>query len=468
MNKILREMSRSRCQVVIIGAGAAGLAAGVKLQQLGVEDVMILEAAEDRVGGRVWSRGVRDGGARVEQGAQWIHGEDGNVVHQMAQQLGFLPDNNDECIEETEAVFIKNGEIVPEDKIRPIMMTLSNLEESLKNTDQKTLETYNNAEEFFRAGLDELVDDDDLSRSYFHWFSQLQASIDGSPRMADTAVYQNIVYQECPGIETINIARDHSYQELLENYAETVIDKVAFSKTVIRVETKEEMIRVRCDDGSEVTADVCIVTLPLGVLKHSHQSLFTPALPTWKQEAINNMGFGTITKIFLCFDVDITTVAPDLKPAGFNFLRDNPGDDDDEGWVGGVFGMYPDYSDPRLLVAWLSGPEAATVETLEDDEVMRGTIGLINSFIRPVIPTFPDPVSCHVTHWFTSGLSRGSYSYLTPTTPELLSRPVGRLLFAGEATHPHYFSTVHGAVESGWREAERAKNISNKNISLKS
>ena len=195
MNKILREMSRSRCQVVIVGAGAAGLSAGVKLQQLGVEDVMILEAAEDRVGGRVWSRGVRDGGARVEQGAQWIHGEDGNVVHQMAQQLGFLPDNNDECIEETEAVFIKNGEIVPEDKIRPIMMTLSNLEESLKNTDQKTLETYNNAEEFFRAGLDELVDDDDLSRSYFHWFSQLQASIDGSPRMADTAVYQNIVYQ---------------------------------------------------------------------------------------------------------------------------------------------------------------------------------------------------------------------------------------------------------------------------------
>ncbi len=31
----------------------------------------------------------------------------------------------------------------------------------------------------------------------------------------------------------------------------------------------------------------------------------------------------------------------------------------------------------------------------------------------------------------------------------------GRLRFAGEATHPHYFSTVHGAIESGWREAEK-------------
>ena len=68
-------MSRSQCRVVIIGAGAAGFSAGVKLQQLGVEDVIILEAAEDRVGGRVWSRAVREGGARVEEGAQWIHGE---------------------------------------------------------------------------------------------------------------------------------------------------------------------------------------------------------------------------------------------------------------------------------------------------------------------------------------------------------------------------------------------------------
>ena len=31
----------------------------------------------------------------------------------------------------------------------------------------------------------------------------------------------------------------------------------------------------------------------------------------------------------------------------------------------------------------------------------------------------------------------------------------GKLLFAGEATHPQHFSTVHGAIETGWREAER-------------
>lgn len=39
--------------------------------------------------------------------------------------------------------------------------------------------------------------------------------------------------------------------------------------------------------------------------------------------------------------------------------------------------------------------------------------------------------------------------------PEDLAKPVGRLQFAGEATSDGHFSTVHGAIESGWREADR-------------
>jgi spermine oxidase len=40
-------------------------------------------------------------------------------------------------------------------------------------------------------------------------------------------------------------------------------------------------------------------------------------------------------------------------------------------------------------------------------------------------------------------------------TPETLAEPLDNLLFAGEATHLRYFSTVHGAIESGFREADR-------------
>ena len=68
-----------------------------------------------------------------------------------------------------------------------------------------------------------------------------------------------------------------------------------------------------------------------------------------------------------------------------------------------------------------------------------------------------------VTKWHSNPFVKGSYSYQTIQSdlanlgPSTLARPQGqgRLLFAGEATHEKYFSTVHGAIESGWREADR-------------
>jgi cation diffusion facilitator CzcD-associated flavoprotein CzcO len=59
----------TRCKVLIIGAGAAGLAAVDRLHRAGVTDFVVLEAG-DRVGGRVWSNKVREGGGLVEFGAQ--------------------------------------------------------------------------------------------------------------------------------------------------------------------------------------------------------------------------------------------------------------------------------------------------------------------------------------------------------------------------------------------------------------
>ena len=68
------------------------------------------------------------------------------------------------------------------------------------------------------------------------------------------------------------------------------------------------------------------------------------------------------------------------------------------------------------------------------------------------------------SQWHNNQFIRGSYSYQTVESkksglgPTDLARPEGiqnRLLFAGEATSDRHFSTVHGAIESGWREADR-------------
>jgi N1-acetylpolyamine oxidase len=68
-----------------------------------------------------------------------------------------------------------------------------------------------------------------------------------------------------------------------------------------------------------------------------------------------------------------------------------------------------------------------------------------------------------MSRWNSNPFVRGSWSYQTVSSaasgvgPADLAAPEmdGRLLFAGEATHDSHFSTTHGAVESGWREADR-------------
>lgn len=61
-------------------------------------------------------------------------------------------------------------------------------------------------------------------------------------------------------------------------------------------------VTVQCSDGEALVADQVIVTVSLGVLEASHLKLFTPQLPMEKQQAIENISFGAVGKIFLTFD----------------------------------------------------------------------------------------------------------------------------------------------------------------------
>jgi spermine oxidase len=59
---------------------------------------------------------------------------------------------------------------------------------------------------------------------------------------------------------------------------------------------------VKCCDGEEFLADYVIISVSLGVLKHQHEKLFCPALPTEKVEAISRLGYGCVNKIFLEYE----------------------------------------------------------------------------------------------------------------------------------------------------------------------
>lgn len=121
---------------------------------------------------------------------------------------------------------------------------------------------------------------------------------------------------------------------------------------------------------------------------------------------------------------------------------------------------------PRVLCAWISGKFAKQIELLSDIEISDGLYLLLEMFLSKKynIPKFDQILR---SSWYTDEYFRGSYTFKSITTEKLnvetkdLIDPIvtanGKpiILFAGEATHEHYYSTVHGAVETGFREADR-------------
>lgn len=73
--------------VIIIGSGPAGIATASRLLEKNFTDFLIVEA-EQRIGGRI--RTVHFGDSLLDLGAQWCHGQEGNVVYEMAKDLDLL------------------------------------------------------------------------------------------------------------------------------------------------------------------------------------------------------------------------------------------------------------------------------------------------------------------------------------------------------------------------------------------
>ena len=190
--------------------------------------------------------------------------------------------------------------------------------------------------------------------------------------------------------------------------------------------------------GGVVTADRVIVTVPLGVLK-AGTITFDPPLSAAKWAAIARLGFGVLDKVVLAFDEPFWPQSADVL-----------------GLVGAqqpvpvlVNGLSFDAG--AVLVGLRGGSAARRWEALSDQQ---------NADEMRTALRAPAPKGRLVTRWAADPYARGSYSFLavgsSPDDQKALAEPASdRVLFAGEATQPEHFATVHGAYLSGVREAQR-------------
>ncbi|KAM7419340.1 hypothetical protein PAMA_016452 [Pampus argenteus] len=230
-------------------------------------------------------------------------------------------------------------------------------------------------------------------------------------------------------------------------------------------------ICVECEDEEWITADHVIVTASLGVLKQNHEAMFSPSLPEDKVLAIEKLGISTTDKIFLEFAEPFWS--PECNSIQFVWEDEAQVEQlayPEELWYKKICSfdvLYPPERYGYMLSGWICGQEALHMERFDDETVAETCTDLLRRFTGN--PDIPKPRRILRSSWGSNPYIRGSYSFTRVGSNggdfERLAMPLPyanstkalplQVLFAGEATHRIYYSTTHGALLSGQREATR-------------
>ncbi|WP_240932648.1 flavin monoamine oxidase family protein [Pelagibius litoralis] len=401
--------------VVVIGAGAAGIAAARRLIA-GGRSVIVIEAA-DRIGGRAYTESTTFG-VPYDQGCAWLQGPDDLPQVSLARELGFKLVDHDNA---RDVLFSGNGRASRTER-RQYDRAFAHLEDALEEAEGDV------------AASTVVPSDMPLSAVAQTWMGPLDFGVDLTDlSTADYNVYadEEVNYLVREGLGTL-VAGLGTGLPVQLGTAATGVD---WSGDGVRVETTAGTIEARA----------CIVTVSTGVLA-SGAIRFTPELPASKAQAIDDVPMGLLTKIALQFDGErfgltesdfLTYVIPNEVPAeACYFLTFPTGWDIAVGFVGGSFGW--DLS---------RAGEAAAV-----DFALGEFVKIMGSDARRHF------VKGHMSDWAENPLTLGAYGAARPgrfDARAVLAEPLGdRVFFAGEAVAGPYIALCSGAHLSGDAVAE--------------
>lgn len=215
-------------------------------------------------------------------------------------------------------------------------------------------------------------------------------------------------------------------------------------------------IKVTTTDDTTYEAEKVIIALPLGVLQAEDVISFHPLVPKY-QDAIQQMGFGSIIKILLEFR-DIFWEDEEASQLAGNSLKEMAfllSNEEIPTW----WTQYPKHS--VLLTGWLGGPPAEAKKNMLDEQLLQlGIQSLANIFKRDANELKGSLVAWNIVNWTADPFTRGSYAYDTVEAKEarkILAEPINNTVyFAGEYLYEgSAMGTVEAALKSGLNVAER-------------
>ena len=401
--------------VVIVGAGAAGIGAARELQRLGKRFVIV--EARQRAGGRLYTNTAL--GQPFDGGAAYIHFAERNPWSQLAEEFGVDPRGGQR---------LWSGSIAFRDGV-PLDAEAAARRSALM---RKVGEAYDEVEEREDVSLAQALRDQEQEvRDLGRIQSQMAAGED--PEWVSTSDWQKLEGGQ-------NRLVPGGYGALAEKAAAPLA--VRYGVKVAAVDWSGQLVSVTTDQGA-IRARKAIVTVPVGVLK-AGAIRFAPALPLEHARALDGMRMGALSKIALRFENERFGFQP------HQFLAEigEPG-------RAMTFEAWP--FDHDLVVATFGGEHARALakqgEAAAVDQALDRFVRIAGGDARKA---FRGGV---LVGWSEDPLSRGSYAVVLPgrlRARESLGRPLGdRVWLAGEATAGVYSMTAGGAYIAG-RDAARA------------
>lgn len=409
----------TQTDVIIVGAGAAGLSAAKELARRGISFEVV--EASHRIGGRAYSEEIGPdtwfdlGCAYMEIGPDFetCVEETNPFVDFAAERDAFI---SEYC---HPSHYVYNGRSLTEEEEQARANYYADCAEAIKTAVDRGDD----------CAISELVD---LENPYATpYMDMMTVTVPRDLDEGSAADFYNRVW------EHKNFNARHGYGNLVAQWGSDVpvtlnskVERIDWSGKDVIVETVKGAIRGRC----------LLSTVSNGVLA-AQQIHFAPRLPDWKMEAIHGVPMGTENKIGIHFTKDV--FAPD--DSGYYQV-----------WSDDAQGAYVDVNlnSTNVVTVFIGGRFSAWMESQGPQAAREFALDRIaDIFGNDIRQSAGRSIA---SAWITDPWTFGSYTAALPGQyhqREALPTPIdNRLFFAGEATG-HTVGSCHGAYWSGVRAA---------------
>jgi monoamine oxidase len=409
----------SESDVIIIGAGAAGLSAAKELGQLGLTYTVV--EASHRIGGRAYSEEIAPG-VWFDLGCAWLVGGASNPFVPIADELDIALDKDEgNLYKEKNQRFQRNCTPLNKDQRAACLRFYDDSYKAILAT----------AKQGRDVALSDVIDLDNEFAEPF--FCNIAIGEGKDIDLVSTTDFANATGEL--GFQVL-----HGFGNLVATWGSDV--EVSLNTRVERIDWSGQCVTVETPNGA-IAGRTALITVSTGILAYG-DILFTPDLPDWKTEAIRSLPMGADNKIGVYFDADVFGAEGRGHYSTWN----------DDGNAAKVDASIMGFNVAAVLVG---GRHVVWLEK-------RGEQACHNFAVDRIADIFGNDIRKHVNRsivsaWSTDPWTRGSWACPLPGQAYQranLQRPVDeRLFFAGEATVYGGQGTCHGAYQSGIRAAKQ-------------